>query len=256
VSDFNAELSKVTCLNGSIQEIMESLPQGSVIVINDLELWWERSMDGWDVIKLIIGLINDYSKSILFVMNTNPFAFALMNKMVNLQDSFISVIPLNPFDSREINEIIIRRHRSSGLKFVLQNKEEDEISGIKIASLFNKYFNYSEGNPGTALKAWLGNIIKVSQKKVFIRYPRIPNTSVLAELDKDWEIVLVQLILHKRLTMERIKRIFFMDENKAKEIISSLLRTGLIEEKRENLYIVNQYIEPHLIKAFKEEGLF
>ncbi len=255
VSDFLSEFSKVTTVHGSLHEIMESVPQGTVLVIHDLELWWERSVGGWEVIRLIIDMINNYSQKILFVVNMNPYAFDLMNKMVNLQDAFISVIPLMPFDSKKIEEIIIRRHHSSGLEFVLNKREEDDLSEIIMANLFNKYFNYSEGNPGIALKSWLVNIIKVSEKKIYIRPPFIPDTKILRELDENWKVVLIQLILQKRMTFERINKIFFSVDAMTRGIIGSMLRVGLIEERRDNLFIVNPYIEPHLIKIFKKEEL-
>jgi len=255
VSDILAELSKVTNTKGSLHEIMESVPQGSVLIIHDLELWWERSVNGWEVIRLIKDMINNYSQKIQFVVNMNPYAFDLMNKMVNLQDAFISVIPLLPFDSKELQETIIRRHHSSGLEFVLDKHEEDEVSGIRMAGLFNKYFNYSEGNPGTALKSWIVNIISVSDKKIYIRHPFIPDTKILKKLDENWKVVLIQLILQKRLTFERINKIFFSDEKLTRDIIGSMLRVGLIEERRDNLFIVNPYIEPHIVKIFKAEEL-
>ena len=185
----------------------------------------------------------------------NPYAFDLMNKMLNLQDAFISVIALRPFDSQEIQEIILRRHRSSGLEFILNKREEEDLSEIRKASLFNKYFNYSEGNPGTALKSWLGNIVKVSEKRIYIQSPRLPETKILSELDEDWKVILIQLILHKRLTFERINKIFFSDDTGTKGIINSMLRSGLIEERREKLYIINNFIEPHLLRVFKREEL-
>ncbi len=148
-----------------------AVPQGTVLIIHDLELWWERSVEGWEVVRLVIDMINDYSQKIMFVVNMNPYAFELMNKLVNLQDVFISVIPLMPFDSKEIQEIILRRHHSSGMEFVLNKREEDDLSEIRMASLFNKYFNYSEGNPGTALKSWLVNIVRVSEKRIYIHPP-------------------------------------------------------------------------------------
>ena len=254
-SDFIAEISKITNTHGSLNDIMESLPLGTVFVIHDLELWWERSVDGWEVIQLLINLINDYSRRALFVVNINPHAFDLMNKMVNLQDNFISILTLRPFDSREIQEIIIRRHRSSGLKFVLKKRQEEYLSEIRLANLFNKYFNYSDGNPGIALKSWLVNIVRVTEKTIFIKPPEVPDTKVLTVLDESWKIVLIQLILQKRMTFERINKIFFLDEAKTRSIISSMIRSGMIEEKRENLYIINQYIEPHVVSTFRKEGI-
>jgi GTPase SAR1 family protein len=253
VSDFEDELRKITSTAGEIKDIMETLPRGTVFIIHDLELWWEHSINGWEVVRLLIDLINEYGKNFLFVVNMNPYAFDIMNKMLNLQDVFISVIPLRPFDSKEIEEIIIRRHRSSGLKFVLKKSEEEGLSEIRMAKLFNKYFNYSDGNPGTALKAWLCNIVRVTDKKIYIQSPISPNTKILTELDEEWIVILTELILQKRLTQERINRIFFDDYNKARLIINSMLRAGLIEERGEKLYIVNRYIESHLINVFKGE---
>jgi len=255
VVDFIIELEKASNIRGSLEEIMDSLPRGTVFIIHDVELWWERSPEGWEVIRLLLKLINEYSNKFLFVANMNEYAFELMNKVVDLQNEFISIIPLRPFDSEELQEMIIRRHRSSGLKFIMNKHEEDDFSEIKMASLFNKYFDYSEGNPGTSLKAWMGNITKATKENIYIRPPHLPDTRVLAEMDEDWKIILVQLILHKWLTFDRIKKVFHSDDAQTKYVISSLLRVGLIRQINEEIYLVNSYVRPHLISVFKKEGL-
>ena len=255
VSDFQTELGKITGTNGSISEIMEAQEPGSVFVIHDLELWWERSLNGCEVMKMLINIIKDYCRRFIFVVNMNPYAYELTNKMVNLQEVFISIIHLKPFDSKDIQELIIRRHRSSGIKFVLNNREEEELSEIRIASLFNKYFSFSEGNPGTALKAWLVNVVKVSGNTIYIRNPHLPDTKILKDLEDDWKAILIQLILHKRLNYERIDTIFSDENTRMHGIIGTMLRTGLIEERNEDLFIVNPFIEPHLIRVLKSEEL-
>ena len=129
------------------------------------------------------------------------------------------------------------------------------MSEIRVAGLFHRYFYFSEGNPGTALKAWTANIDKVSEKVLTVRYPRLPDTKPLAEIDDEWKVLLIQLILHKRLTLARLSGIFSRDEGRIREIMDTLLQKGLIEEKRENLFIVNTFIEPHLIRVFKSQEL-
>lgn len=252
---FVKELGRITNNDENTAEIMESVPNGSIFIINDLELWCDHSMQGWEVIKLIKTLIGNYSSRFMFVANVNPYAFDLMNKMLDLQEVFISIITLTPFDSKEIRELIIRRHHSSGMKFIMGSHEEDEFSNIKLAALFNKYFNYSEGNPGTALNAWLSNIVKVSEKKIYIRPPQTPNTSILTELSDEWKVVLKEMVLQKRLSYQKVNRIFFGDESTTSAIVSSMLRAGIITEKKEQLYMVNQCIEPHLLRIFGKEEL-
>jgi len=255
VFDFVSEFNKVTQTTGSIEENMESLPQDSVFIIHDLELWWERSSEGWDVVRLLCRLINDYSRKFLFVVNMNPFSFELMNKVIDIQNEFISVIHLRPFDSLELKELINRRHHSSGLKFVLNRKEEDELSEIQMARLFNKYFDYSEGNPGTTLKAWIANIEKVAGNKIFIQQPQLPDSRVLSEIDDDWKVLLIEMTLHKRLTYEGIKKILFADDARTRSVVGTLQRIGLIEERSEGIYMVNDFTGPHLTRVLKKEGL-
>lgn len=254
-ADFVAELARAVQVGGSVDEIMASFTRGSVLVIHDLELWWERSAQGWDIIRLLIHLIDNFSNQVLFVINMNPHAFDLMNKLVKLQDAFISIIPLRPFDALEIKEMIIRRHRSSGLKFVLHKTEEEGMTEIRMARLFNAYFDFAEGNPGTALKAWLSNIVSVSGNRIFIKTPRLPDIRVLTEMDEDWKLVLIQMILHKRLSFKKMTQLFLSDDLHARSVVGSMSRAGLIEERNENLFIVNTFLEPHIIRTFKREGL-
>ncbi|MBE0648818.1 MAG: amino acid permease [Bacteroidales bacterium] len=254
-SEFVDEFRRVTKTQGNLNEILESLSQDSVFIIHDVECWWERSTEGWGVVRLLIDLINNYGNKFLFVLNMNTFAFEFINKLIDLQNEFISVIPLRPLDSMELKEMIIRRQRSSSMKFILHKKEEGELSEIEMARLFNRYFDYSEGNPGTALKAWIGNIVRISDHKIHIRPPYIPDTRILSEMDDDWKVVLVQMIVHKWLTYERIQKIFQSDEAWTRAIIGSLSRAGLIEKMKEDLYMVNGFVEPHLMRTFKREGL-
>lgn len=253
--DFITELRKVTNSSGTIEEIMAAIPPASLLVLHDLELWWERSSSGWEVVKLVMKLISDYSPKLLIVVNVNPFAYSLMNKVVGLQHMFISIISLRPFDSKELQQLIMRRHRSSGLTLMLNNKEINEVSEIRLARLFNALFDYAEGNPGVAMKAWLSNIVKVTDKSVHIRAIRQPDIRILNAIEEDWKLLLVQLFLHKRLSLDRVQAMFSLDQQSATDLLQAMIRTGLVELRHEGTFIVNGFIESHLIREFKKDNL-
>ena len=65
------------------------------------------------------------------------------------------------------------------------------------------------------------NIDKVADNTISIRYPGLPDTKVLAGLDDEWKTLLVQLILHKRLTLTRLERIYSRDDKKERGIINA-----------------------------------
>ncbi|MCF8365564.1 MAG: hypothetical protein K9H16_07275 [Bacteroidales bacterium] len=253
--DFRMQLIKSTALSAGIDEIFEMLPNGSVIVIHDLELWWERSENGLEIVKLILRLIEKFAFKCLFIINMNPFTYDLINRMIDIENHFISIIFCHPFNSEELKELVIRRHRSSGLKFKIEKTYEDKISEIALARLFNKYFDESDGNPGTVLYHWLSNIRKVSDGMIHIRPPVNMDLQAIENLHDDSMVILVQLALHKRMPLSKLERVLGISPHLTKALVNSMIRSGLIEERTENLLLINPYAEPFVRKVIKRKGL-
>ncbi len=253
--EFAEEIRKVTGLNGDPDEIFETLPHASTIFIHDLELWWERSPDGYNVVIKLLQLMNDFSDKCLFVINMNPFAYKIINNVHKIEENFISIITNMPFDSEEIKEMIIRRHHSSGLKFRYNNRDEENISEFRMAGLFSKYFDISKGNPGVALNQWLTNINKFSGEVIHINHPKNNEPEILENLDDDWRVILIQIIIHKRLLIEKLAKVLNQNQLDLEETIAAIKRTGLIEERSSRVYMINIYAEPYLIRTFIQQGL-
>ncbi|MBN2349606.1 MAG: amino acid permease [Bacteroidales bacterium] len=243
IHEFEHELNNVLEIHGNAYEVFEKLPYKKVIVFHDLELWWESTENGFAVLRLILDLIKKFSDKCLILANINSFAYQRINEIQHLADSFISVISCKPFDSEELKDLIMRRHHSGGMKFNLGKKHEDGISEIRLAGLFNKYFNYSKGNPGTALYAWVSHITASSDDQLEIVSPEKPNTSVFENMHDDWHVVLYQIILHKRMTVSKIKRVLMLDERKIMRITDALFLAGLIKEKSSGVYVINPYMD-------------
>jgi amino acid transporter len=253
--EFKAQLQKSTKLSVGINEIFDTLPYGSVIVTHDLELWWQRSEGGFEIIELILELIGHFDYKCLFIINMNPFAYELINKIYKMEQHFISIIHCQPFKSEEFKEMVMRRHRSSGLKFRIEKKKEENISEIALARLFNRYFDQSDGNPGTVLYQWLGNIEKVSAGTIYIKQPKNIDLQPIENLDDNSMVVLVQLALHKRMPFGKLEKVLGIETNITEEIVNSLIRTGVIEERPERVLLINPYVEPFVRKVFKRKGL-
>lgn len=250
--DFVNNLSAATGISSDLTGILNSLPYHTVIIIHDLELWWERTAEGMDVIRMIIEMIATNSDRFIFIVNMNPFAYNLINLIEPIHERFIGVIRCLPLSSIELKQMIMTRHRSSGMTFSLSDGKL-ETSEIKLASMFNYYFNYSEGNPGVAMSAWLNSIIHISDKHLTIKPPVLPNSELLDQLPGDWSVLLIQLILHKRMSIEKLQRVFAADFPALRMTLNSLVRAGLILERAKDLYVLNPYVEPFVVKAFKEK---
>jgi hypothetical protein len=250
--DFLAKLQEATGVRSDMTGIMNSLPHHTVVVINDLELWWERTPQGMGAVEMIMDMISAYSDRIFFIANINPYAGDLINAINGFKERFIGVMPCSPMSSMDLKNLILTRHRSSGLEFVLDNGKSD-VSEIALARLFNDYFNYTEGNPGVAMHAWLSNIIRVEENRLVIRSPRRPDTEALDALPAAWNVILLQLILHKRMSEAKLLRVFRDDFPDLLTHLRSLVRAGLIGRDIDGCYALNNFVEPFLIRIFKQK---
>ena len=255
VEDLSRILEQTTGFQGTAAEIVASLAHGTVVVIHDLELWFEQHRDGTQAIKTLAQLMDDFGERILFVANTNPHSFALINSMEPIQQRFIGTFHLSPFSTEELKEMILRRHRSSGVRFRYNGRDEKRISEFRMAALFDSYFAFSEGNPGTALNAWLSSIHRASGSVMEIQAPGIPSLSALRKINEDRLVLLSIFALHKRLTIDQLARITGLDRTVLGNMLQTMQRCGLIEERGRGILVMNMFLEPFIIKVLSEKQI-
>ncbi|HIA06456.1 MAG TPA: hypothetical protein EYN71_07120 [Flavobacteriales bacterium] len=264
---------------------LKDVGKDSVFIFNDIELWWERSKDGLVVIEQILKVINEYGGRLFFIFNGNIHSFRYINRLTNFSDSFQKMLECEPFSAEEIKDIVLFRHKSTGIKYRLNNTREDDISGWRQARLFSKHFNYSKGNVGVALNAWISNIhtVSLSDKAadlsvskgtglVKIKEAKIPNLDRLRYMNPDWLLIIIQFILHKRMTVAKLKRVSHLPVETVIAQVNLLRRAGVIvysspgriqaqdiedepEVLEEIVYELNQFLRPHLVNDLVERGV-
>jgi hypothetical protein len=243
-----------------LDDIFTSLPMGSVWVINDLEMWWERSTKGMAVIKELMRLITLYSSRCLFITNCNIHTYRFINALYKIEDHFIAIIECEAFDAEALKDAVMLRHRSTGLKFELQNTSEDQLSAWKQAQLFNRFFDYSKGNVGVTLDAWISCIRGISRGNILnIVSPTQSGSEVLDNMVEDWIVYIVQFILHRNFSFAKLCRVMDAPEEEVNRTLSALLRAGIVSEQAalnaQPIYTLHPYLEPHLVFKLKEQQI-
>lgn len=72
----------------------------------------------------------------------------------------------------------------------------NELVNWSCASLFNRYFDYSEGNVGMVLQGWLSRVEGVNDHTLEMSVPLLLNLDVLDDLKLEWTAMLLQLLLY------------------------------------------------------------
>lgn len=254
VMDFKRAFENGVGLEGEYPEIFAELSFNTVLVFNDLELWWERSPNGWKVLDVLLDLIDTYSEQCFFVLNINQHSLRFINMVKKIENYFLTTINCAPFNAEALKDIILFRHRSSPITFRWKGTAEKDMTDWKQARLMSKYFDYSQGNVGIALQAWITHIEEITDDVLVIREPVKPNTDILKQLPEDWLIWIVQFILHKHLTLDRLLRITLEDERIVYNKVKILKRAGIIKETN-NVLKLNPYLESYLIHELTKMGI-
>ncbi|MEZ4945923.1 MAG: amino acid permease [Cyclobacteriaceae bacterium] len=253
-SEFGAALQKATRMEGDVNEIFNALTHGTVLVIHDLELWWERAGDdGLRTIRLIKDLIDTYSHKCLIMSNMNPFAYEVLKKVEALDTYSLSTIRCQHFNAYDLRQLILTRHKSSGILFKLGDKLESDVNEVRLARLFNQIFEYSHGNPGMAMNAWLKGITAFTDKTIVIKQPCNIDISVLHNLSTEWNMIALQLLMHKRVTFEKLCRVLSEKPENIIHTVRAMVRMGVVKKSSMDVYGLNPYIEFLLIKVFHEK---
>ncbi|HAX96404.1 MAG TPA: hypothetical protein DCY35_07785, partial [Prolixibacteraceae bacterium] len=120
---------------------MELLTDKSVILINDLELWWERKPLGTQVVEKIILLMQEYGHKVLFIINVNQYALKIINQLSSINTWALDLVFCQPFDSHELKDLVMLRHQAGEMKFIMDKKHEKALSNWEYVRLFNRFFN-------------------------------------------------------------------------------------------------------------------
>jgi len=252
---FESALKKATGYKGSSSGISEFLRFDSVLVVHDLELWWERCDQGVAVTNAILKLIDDFSNQFLIIVNINSHAYKFLNILYNIENKFLAHIKCQPFDAEDLKELIMRRHRSSGLNFSFGKHGIEQVSEIKLAAIFNRIFRISKGNPGFALNVWLSMISRISEDDLVMKMPQFPDYSCLQQMDEDWMIILAQIVLHKRVSIDKLTCILGITSAEVQQNINSMIMCGLIIERNSDLFIINSYLNNGISEVLSKNEL-
>lgn len=255
VKTFKTKLALAFDANGSYERKFNKIQNGSVIIFDEIELWWERTENGFEVLNEIISLIDKFGHKFLFILNLNFHSYNIIKQISNIDKYLLNIIECKPFNALQLKEAILYRHNSGGIPFMYKNKIQENLKPAEIAKIFSKYFNYSSGNIGVALFSWMANIVDFKGNLLYIKNPKTINNDIFDKLEYEIYILLIQFVLHKRLTVSKLSRIMLSEENIIEKQISYLKRTGIIVEETKGIFEINKFLFVHIIKKLEDIGM-
>ena len=225
----------------------ESIDDNSVVIFEDIELWWQKSNDGFIIFDKIFELIDKHAERLTIIVIINSYTYSIIEKLRDTKRIFSHIISLNVIDARNIEKMIWQRHQSGGMKISLGNKNEDNFHSWDFARLFSKYFKSSKGHINTAMYNWINNIISIENKVLSIRKPEAISSSQFDGLNDNELWILQSFIIHKQMDIAKLADVTSLETSFITRKILEMLRTGIIDEKIDNIYEISPLLMPTII---------
>ncbi|HEX6134350.1 MAG TPA: amino acid permease [Longimicrobiales bacterium] len=229
-----------------------TVPSGSVIILDDLDRWWERETDGYGALDAALELMERHAGRCLFIASADVHAFRFIELVRPIRSRALAVVECRPFSAREIGDVIELRHGSTGLVFQLDGTDEDRLSRVARARLFHQFFEYAGGNIGAALHGWIAHITAVDGDRLRLARPVAPDLEALDRLDTPHKLVLVQLVLHRALPAERLMQLGGASPQRLAEPLADLRRVHAVIDDPHHGIMINPFLRPFVARRFTE----
>ncbi|MCB1144605.1 MAG: amino acid permease [Leptospiraceae bacterium] len=233
----------------------ECFRPNSVLIFHDLELFWQRREGGEKVIRELFYLIENNPGNLWFLCNLNEFTSNIFIKTMDLDTFLTGSIKSQAFSPAELQEIILSRHKSTGLQLQSSGKLLGIFPIIFFVNYFNKLYEVSGGNISAASRIFISTFTEANAETITLGFPQKPDMDFFRDLQEDWLMILLQLLLHKKLTLNRLELLMDSSEDKLPAILASLERMNLIIRSRTGIFELNPYTKQFIIKSFREMDL-
>jgi len=239
-----------------VETILAQYASPTVIILNDLELWWQSSENGFQALDFIFELLENYNRKHLFIVNCNFPSFRKIQSIKSVNEHFSGIIHCKPLDAFNLKELIFKRHYSGGMRIESEYLTESGGNRRQEALFFDAVFEFSGGMPAAAINAWLKHINRMPDNRLELIKPEKPDITVLEKLNAERLLFLAQLVLHKQLTDAKIKAIYHDRFELVMEQIVLLVQTGIVKRGVGGIYELNSYLSHYVIEILNDKEIF
>ena len=225
----------------------ENLKRGSIVIINDLELYWRKTTGGLTQVKQLLKLISSYPE-VLFIVECNMLLLSHLNECTDLSEKVISYIQTSSFSSDNIEKALDEKNKISGKSITLKGDQFKFGTFSKFQVNAKKLETLSSGNIGWLNTIWMSFLSYDESGEIELN----PNyESYFPDVlgDEDLQILL-QLYWHKKLRLEDFNLFFqHWGEDRINQVLAFLKSQYLITNLND-YFEINKVILPYLKTFF------
>lgn len=261
------ELENVDSIEGIIEAIRNAKKK-KVIVLEALQNFYLRNINGYGAIESLLYVISETKDSIFWIVSCSVYAWNFLDKAVSVGEYFSHVVRTDKLDEQQIESVIMNRHRSSGyeLQFEpsmsqsksrayrkLMDQEESAREYLRQA-YFEDLTELSEGNASIAMIFWIRSISDFDDTHFYIKPLEVTSMEIIQDLKPDVLFTLATIVLHDTLTPKELSEILQFTEQESKLMLVRLKTRGILRQEKDR-YFINQLVYRQIVRVLKERNI-
>jgi hypothetical protein len=238
---------------GRPSAIVGRLPERSLIVFDDLDLWWERRRDGLEAIDGILELIAEHGDRVGFLLGGSEAPLRVLQGLRPLTRLVYAQLDCEGLPARALEKVIMARHGSTGIGLKLAGR--DSFGTWTRARLFDAHFDYAKGNVGYALRSWVTHLDNFADDQLTIRMPKLLDWDAIDDLRPEHIALLIELVLHKAASAAKLERLTGRSATAIADGLADLTAIGLVVQNRRRIAQLNPYVHVPVLQWLHRKEL-
>ena len=232
---------------------LEELDNGSIVFLNDFDLWWRKNTNGYNAINDWLEIFKRYENKLVFIIEINKnflYHLKINSEIDNYVSKYISTLD---FSKKQLESIVRYKNSLAGIDIYSKGNKINFSKSLRSALNFNKINAITNGNIGWFNNFWIASIVKNETNS--FEFSNDFKTTFPDVLNNAEIMVLLQIFLHKKIDLKYLKEYFSAwDEALIAKYISFFKAENILSF--EGSYVeISQYVLPYLHLYFSNNNL-
>ena len=233
--------------------MFEDLEKGSVVFLNNFELWWRKSKMGFDCVKTWLEIFKKYKNDLIFVIELNPIFKKLLLSNTDLDTLVLKYINSLTFTKKQLQKIVNYKNNLAAVEIFNKGIKINFSNSFRSILNFKNIHSEVSGNIGWFNHLWIASLTKIDND--FLEFSNDYDLTFPYVLSDNELLILLQFYYHKKINLKNLKEYF--DEN-----LDLNINEHISMFKSENILItkgvfteINPFLIKDLINYFKNKNL-
>ncbi|MBF0353163.1 MAG: hypothetical protein HQM11_19185 [SAR324 cluster bacterium] len=250
-----------------IHQFLEKLEKPMVLVVEKFNNLFLRTVEGLDLLENFLLLMSQTHRKVLWIVTSTLYTWSFLDKTLRISNHFSRVISLVALSRKDMENVILKRHRMTGyqLKFQIPEwmNEQRNLSKLKtdrqqqdylLDYFFERLTEMAAGNIAIAIRFWLRAIQKIEEHTLILSPVVEFDDSFISQLSPNEIFTLGGMIQHEGLNTDNHARVFRLLPHQSELLMNQLSHKGLIVEK-EGEFNVHPFLYRPVIRVLKRQNI-